>query len=56
MLKWQYIKTGNRLLETSYRYHYRRDVIIRGRPPDLGLCYSDVTGQLAQKFCCQVYT
>jgi len=26
----------------------RFDVIIRGRPTDLGLCYSDVTGQLAQ--------
>jgi len=26
--------------------HYHRDVIIRCRPTDLGLCYSDVTFQL----------
>ena len=34
--------------ETGYRYRYRCDVIIRGRPLDLGLCYSNVTGQLPQ--------
>jgi len=42
------------LLETGYRYRYRCDVIIPNRPLDLCLCYSDVTGQLAQKFGCWV--
>ena len=36
-------------METGYCYRYRCDVIIRGRPPHLGLCYSNVTGQLPQK-------
>jgi len=35
LLKRQYIKTGNRLLETGYRYRYRCDIIIRGRPPSM---------------------
>jgi len=32
----------------GYLDHYNCDIIIRSRPTDLGLCYSDVTGQLAQ--------
>jgi len=38
------------LLETGYRYRYRCDVIIRARPTDLGLCYSDVTSQLDKQW------
>ena len=41
-------QTDYRFLKTGYCYRYRCDVIVRDRFTDLGLCYSDVTGQLAQ--------
>jgi len=41
-------QTDYRFLKTRYRYRYQCDVIVRDHPTDLGLCYSDVTGQLAQ--------
>ena len=42
------VVSQNRLPIFENRYRYRCDVIVRDHPTDLGLCYSDVTGQLVQ--------
>ena len=41
-----YIKTGNRFLETGYRYRYRCDVIIAAVQRTYAYAISDVTFQL----------